>query len=411
MITLPNNCQCSELSVYPKNWLTGGAPLLKKDWYIQYYFRDPLFKSKYPYGKLQVIKGMNKFKTLEERRAYTKTAIEHELRLLKEKAYNPITGVTMQAIETDYEIDPHTNFMDALNKAFHKIKIEGDTKTDMKSVLKYFSKSLMILRYDILPISQVKRKHIRHALDNCANLKKDQNDKKEKKIWNANQFNHYRKYLSILFSQLVELEAIDVNPVRDISKERTISSLRILLTNAERKKIDDHFAKTDPAYQRFLHIFFHSGARPKELLCIKKEDVNIEKQTYKITIIKGKYKREELRPIKNIALQYWECVYHDALPEQFLFGKNLKPGDKPTTRDYISKKWLREVKGKEKLNIQADLYSLKHSNLDETAAELDINAAARMAGHTSTVITMKHYAIGEKERQHERLKSVNNKFA
>ncbi|MBK7882513.1 MAG: hypothetical protein IPJ81_00725 [Chitinophagaceae bacterium] len=57
------------------------------------------------------------------------------------------------------------------------------------------------------------------------------------------------------------------------------------------------------------------------------------------------------------------------------------------------------------------MYSLKHSNLDETSAILDINAAARMAGHTSTVITMKHYAIGEKERQNNLLKEVNNKFA
>ncbi|MBK7885448.1 MAG: tyrosine-type recombinase/integrase [Chitinophagaceae bacterium] len=217
--------------------------------------------------------------------------------------------------------------------------------------------------------------------------------------------------MSILFSQLVELEAIDTNPVRDISKEKIVTNLRTLLTTDQRKKIDEHFAKIDPGYQRFLHIFFHSGARPKELLCIKKEDVNLENQTYKITVIKGKYKREELRPIKNVALPYWQDIVNKATIGQYLFGRTLQPGDKPTTRDYITKKWQREVKDKNKLNIQADLYSLKHSNLDETAAELSLKEASMMAGHTSTVITMKHYAIGEKERQNNRLKEVNNKFA
>lgn len=63
------------------------------------------------------------------------------------------------------------------------------------------------------------------------------------------------------------------------------------------------------------------------------------------------------------------------------------------------------------LGIKGDFYSLKHSNLDETAAALDINAAAAMAGHTTPVITLKHYAHGEKERQHERLKKVANTFS
>jgi hypothetical protein len=41
----------------------------------------------------------------------------------------------------------------------------------------------------------------------------------------------------------------------------------------------------------------------------------------------------------------------------------------------------------------------------------DSEMAAALAGHTSTVITMNHYATGEKKRQDERLKKVGNKFA
>jgi hypothetical protein len=63
------------------------------------------------------------------------------------------------------------------------------------------------------------------------------------------------------------------------------------------------------------------------------------------------------------------------------------------------------------LGINKDLYALKHTNLDETSAILDAEAAARQAGHKTTVITLKHYLVNEEERERERLRQVPNKFA
>jgi hypothetical protein len=67
MISLPNNCSCSELTVNPKNWKTCKASALAHNWYIQYYFYDTAVKKK----KFVVIKGMNRFKILDERREAT----------------------------------------------------------------------------------------------------------------------------------------------------------------------------------------------------------------------------------------------------------------------------------------------------------------------------------------------------
>jgi hypothetical protein len=85
------------------------------------------------------------------------------------------------------------------------------------------------------------------------------------------------------------------------------------------------------------------------------------------------------------------------------------PGPKAIRTEQITRRWYTHVK--KDLNITADFYSLKHLNTDETAAMLSLEDAAAHNSHTSTVITMKHYAVGEKERQHERLKKVGNKFA
>ncbi len=63
MLQLPNGRSTGVLSVFPKNWQTGGTSLLRIDWCIQYYFRDPAFR-KMKDGKRVVVKGMNYFKNL-----------------------------------------------------------------------------------------------------------------------------------------------------------------------------------------------------------------------------------------------------------------------------------------------------------------------------------------------------------
>jgi integrase len=157
-----------------------------------------------------------------------------------------------------------------------------------------------------------------------------------------------------------------------------------------------------------MHIFFHSGAREQELLLIKKSDIDIKRQRYKVIIRKGKDYVEKWRTIKDIVLPLWQEVFELASGDQYLFSEGLNPGDKTIRRDQITRRWRTHVK--QKLSITADFYSLKHSNLDEIAEALDIEAAQKAAGHTTAVITM-DYAIGEKERQHQRLKKVKNVFA
>ena len=56
MISLPNNCRCSELAVYPKNWKSQRAKT-SLNWYISYRFYQPGSKA-----KQVILKKMNEFK-------------------------------------------------------------------------------------------------------------------------------------------------------------------------------------------------------------------------------------------------------------------------------------------------------------------------------------------------------------
>jgi len=79
-------------------------------------------------------------------------------------------------------------------------------------------------------------------------------------------------------------------------------------------------------------------------------------------------------------------------PIDFVFGKGLCPAKESNRAEQITRRW--NVYVKKKLNIEADYYSLKYLNTDETAALLDGNDAAAHNSHTSTVIMLKHYAFG-----------------
>jgi integrase len=413
MLQLKNGCSCSEPSVYPKNWLTGGPALLKKTWYLQYKFYDPKYRDRYKYGRLIIIKGMNSYKTLPERRAAVSLLFENELDALKNYQYNPITGTRVDSIDevrSEYEIDPSTPFIQALEDILKRLTVEDETRRDIKSVVKYTGMAAARLRYDKIEIADVRRKHIKIILDEVGRIPLiDAKGKRTERKWTPNRYNVYWKYLHRLFEELIELEACEYNPVSKISKKSIVHKMRLTMTKEQRHEtinvyLKEHFY----TFYRFCQIFFHSGGRMTELMKIQVKDIDLGRQRYKITIKKGKNQHEEERTIKDKSLPFWEELIGGAKPDDYIFAKGLKPGPNSISSHQITRRWRKNVK--EKLGITADIYSLKHSNLDETAALLDIKAAQNQAGHTTPVITIGRYLHGEKERQHQRLKGVDNEL-
>ncbi len=404
MITLPNGCSCSNITVNPKNWDKPGASI-KKDWYIQYYFYDPNFKEQYPHGKLKITKGMNQFQTLEERKYVTRQIIAAQWVLLKDEGYNHITGECIPPVLVNYEIETTTPILIALEIAVSKLKMSTETIRNINSALKYIRKSIINLGYDKISVEKFTRKYASLVLNNCYKIKKD---------FSGHSFNHYRSYLQILFNKLIEMEAAVNNPIdKHIPKVDIVSKLRVLLTPEECSDILNFYKENDRFYYRFIHIFFHSGTRPIELLKLKPGDIDLEKRIFKVTVKKGNKIREEERPIKTVALEYWKELIEESKPDFFIFGFKLQPSDRSCTRDYITKKWQRDIKGvrekksKSGLNISKDLYSLKHKNLDEIAAYLSVRDAQKAAGHQSPVITMQ-YVVNERERANKRIQEVPN---
>lgn len=402
MLQLPNGCWISDPSVNPRNWKTGGIKLLKQDWYIQYWFHDPIFSDhpKLKKGKLCIVKGMNGYKTLAERRESVEYIMDQEIRILQLEGFNPITGQWIAPLDVDIEVDPKTSFIDALKAVAKKVSVAASSKSDIDSVITGMTTAATQLRMISLPVSLIKRKELKAMLDHLT---------KTNHRFSANRFNKYRSYLMILYAELIEMGTVDDNPLLNIKKKKTVKKLRKLLTLKERIRINDHLLATNYNFWRLLQIFFHSGSRETELMQIRREDINFDAQMVKYLVKKGRSYEEVLRPIKDSALYLWKEIYELASPGDYIFSNGLVPGRKSIRPDQITRRWNRHVK--KKLGIDADFYCLKHMNLDETAAELNLKDASAMASHKSTVITMSAYTLGEKGRQDERLKKVTNTFA
>lgn len=446
MKSLPGGCQRSDLTVSPKNWKSDKAKI-KQPWRIIYRFYDPAFKGTALWGKQIPIKGMNIYHTLAQRQAITAGLLADELDLLDNQGYNPITKkFTAPAAGIDVnvlmgkasiepaEISPDSTLMDALQEAFKIAKLEEDTRTDIRSTLKYFGLSATMLRKHSTPVKEIRKKDVESILDNCANLhveKLVKNEKgvkelrRERKVWNANQFNHYRKYLSILFSVLEDkLEIIDSNPVEKIPKQEPeveadpTEQKKKILTVGQRIAVNEHIAETDPDFRRFLDIFFHSGARRSEMMKVQGKHVDLQGQRFRVLIKKRKKKAWVWKTIKDIALPLWAEALAGCGPEDFVFSKGLVPGPKSINPKQITRRWLLHVK--KKLGLDVNFYWLKHTHTSEMndilidfemAEQAAVEETAEHNSHTSGAMVVSIYDVKRDKRKHNRVKAVNNSFA
>jgi hypothetical protein len=82
--------------------------------------------------------------------------------------------------------------------------------------LKYVERAAILCRLDFVPVNEIKPSHILALLEQCGKIK----DR-----WSANSYNAYTRYISLLFSQLLQHQAVEFNPVRGIKKKKTIKNI------------------------------------------------------------------------------------------------------------------------------------------------------------------------------------------
>lgn len=403
MIALPNGCSRSNILIYPKNWKSNRASL-RKDWKIQYRFYDPLYKGTKDWGKDIAIKGMNRYKTLAERQEVTTALLDYETNRLSE-GWNPITKeyVFPQTSGIVQDIDPSTPFIDALKLAEPRVDTVKAVHDDMVSIINAVEAAAALLfdqtlrrKYKSIPVEKVTSRHLIFTLEQCRKDNPDLSDKR---------YNRYLAYLSMIFNKLKELQAVPANPLDNIDRKKTVTKKRAILTDKEAGVVDQHLFTKDYYFWRYMHIFFHSGARGTEMSEVKKDGkVDLTGQEFIVLVKKGNQYEEQTRVISTPVLHLWQEVWNEAKDGEYLFGSMLRPGPKKQGERYVSQRW--QVYVKKDLGIEKDFYSLKHKRSDLVAKKLSLKHSQEAAGHTSER-TARIYAVGEEERRREEVKGLD----
>lgn len=401
MLILPNGCWCSTPAVSPKNWKSAKSSM-KKQWVVRCRFYDPSVldsETGLPAPHQMAVRGMNHLHEWQERVEFSKKLLSEMNHALKEEGYNPRTEkCTPPPPEIIYEIDRQMPVAKALQAAFDRLDPMPSLR-NIKSTLKYVKRAIAALNYNELQICQVTKRHVRYILEQCG---------KTNPRWSSNRWNHYRTDLYTLFSVLDGVEAIDHNPVIKVQIKDVIQGIRDTLTPKEREKVAEELPKY-PDFQRFLHIFFHSGARETELMRLQKKHVDLENQRFKVLVLKGGQSKEKWRTIETAALPWWrEIMAWAPGRESYLFSSQFLPGPTPGDPVYISKFYRKNFK--EKLGITADFYALKHLHATEVTDKVHARlkeaeeVAARKAGHVDTEMMKRVYDVRYQERLHDELK-------
>lgn len=400
---ITQSCSRSKISVVPANWQTKRASTTTK-WKIYYRYYDQQFKNdKSLWGKMFVLKGMNATDNLEERQEITKALIEQEMDMLDNRLWNPIT---LRYMVVGSASKSNMTLAEALRFALKKTNGVHKVLTDIRSVVNGFLNSASMLfdensmmPYSMLPIADVKRKHVKEILDNCYNINTKFTDKR---------YNKYKAYLSKLYRELIDDELVETNVFTDIRPKAELKPLKEVLTDREAFLINKYLRENCYTFWRFVQIFFYSDARETELANLKKKDVDFANQEFVVTVIKGHKKRQEVKQISNEVWDLWQELLADTEDNDYLFSKGLKPGKVPIQADQFGRRWNRYVKGQ--MGIDKDLRSLNHLHLTKVSEAIGIKAAAASRSHSTPVITMTRYDVGHKKRLLDEVKNAGIKF-
>ncbi|MGG5506692.1 MULTISPECIES: tyrosine-type recombinase/integrase [unclassified Myroides] len=399
---LPFDCSHTEVWVSPKNWKTlNSKKSLDLNWYVQCKFYDPLFKEKYPNG-FQFRKRLNKFRTLEERKAAVEFYLE-EIPLMLAKGFNPITKKYMikeePKIVDPTKLSPEMMYLDAMELAFQKLKTSDSNRKEIRIAKNRFIKGAKELRLTETKIKNLEIPEVKEILDHL-NL-------------TDNYYNKFLVLLGSIFTELIEYGCVKFNHFKMFRKRKLQYTEREVLSKEDFKGIKQYLKINHYDFYRYSMIFFLSGARTTELMNLQVKDVDLINQEYKVIIKKGQQFTETKKVILKDALPLWKEVISESKNENdYLFAKGLKPGKTPINADQITRRWRRIVKNnysKESgIEITADFYSLKHlflDSLDESIEDIE-NVSMLMASHTNPTITNKVYLVNKKQRQLDKLKDI-----
>lgn len=381
-----NIIRISTPSVSPANWQSPRCSL-KKDWFISYYIYTDKSRTK------KVVKNMNRFKTYPERYKATKELLEAEIQKLTKPQETVSDSATFVPKGTFRSVSEALLDMVEKKRKTCVARHCDNLETKVKRFCQVADNEGIQLK-----LQDVSRQDCLLILDAMVKYYPTFTDK---------TYNAYIKDVGTLFADLLYWEYTKYNPFYKMRKRQVVKELKVVATETQRKLIDRHLKQYHYCFWRFMHIFFHSGAREAELCRMKASDIHLSERYFIVEIRKGRSKRKEIKAMLPGAYPHWAEIVAENKP--YPFSHDFQPGDQPINEDRVNKTWKTFVKDQLKIT-NVDFYSLKHLHTDMIESMADLDLAQTHDDHLEQKTTENIYAVGRKKRKLDKLKQLDIKF-
>ncbi|EAR15461.1 hypothetical protein RB2501_14074 [Robiginitalea biformata HTCC2501] len=347
----------SEVKIYiPKKMVGGKAkPDLSKQWYVYFYFRDPI-TGKMGRQPFKTYRNINQGKTIKERKAIARAWVNTITGIL-EDGFNPYDEDSARVVarkRTDMTPSIRQAFTEALEHK--KATLKPNTYKSYWHYLNPFLEWIKRMGIGGNPIESFTQRHAIAYMNYLAD------PKPYGKELHPNSVSNHKGNLSAIFSKVVQDRWADRNFFVDIQTKKVKPRKNQPFTKEEMEAIQAYTKEFDPLLYNFLRFIFYSFMRNREILSVQVKHIDMKKRTVAIET-----KADKISHILMIEpmYQFLEDLGVGDLPDHYhIFTPSGKPGHWPTNpRDKVNffAKRFRAVRDHLGIDPEKTTYSFRHN--------------------------------------------------
>ena len=364
-----------------------------KEWVVVWYVKDPVTNK-----MIRCRKKFNRIKQLTKRRASAKAfinTINERLAL----GWNPaVTSIAPRAT---------TKLFEALD-LFLKVKAKEAEENSMRSYRSYISMLKTWLKdKDISEDAYVCAITYEVAME----LMDDIDSRKD---ISPRTYNNYLMFFRLLFNWMIEHDFISDNPFDRIKRKpkKLTKKKRRILTDHELNTLFEFLGKNNPNYLCMALLCYCCFLRPKEIVSLKCNDIDLIKQVVHIRSEIAKNDNDSFRTIPDVIVPILRNLELSNGGLYLFSGSGsdtpyeFSPGRTQVCSRKIAKYWDTYVRPACGFNQDLQFYSLKDSGVTKMLTEkIPINLVQKQADHSSVAMTAIY--VGDLPEANTELKKVN----
>lgn len=337
-----------------------------KEWFVFYYVLNPATE-KLDRKKIKI----NRIKGIAERRKFANQIIQE----INKKLYGGWNPYLEESAPRGFT--PLKEVMEIFYRSKER-ELRADSLRSYRSFIDIFGKWLDDTKRSQIFSAKFDKLDALEFMEFLYNVKKVSN-----KTWN-----NYKLFFSNLSNWMIEHKYAAVNHFGGIQKKKEGTKNRTVIDHEVRMMIQQHLEQTDYNFMMVCFLVFHSLIRPKEIAHLKPSNFDLQNQTIFISGEFSKNHNDRISTIPDILMPFlkkWD--FNGASQNQYIFGTNYKPGNKPIDARRFTKKWdyLREALA---LDKEMKLYSLRDSGIIQMLNDgISPEEVRRQADHSSLEMT------------------------